>query len=200
MIETFPSESDASSINSWTRELHWWILCAFSEWLCHVWSLIKSWLAECEEYLVPVVIIKLQVGHTMAQAANHQTLTAEAWVRARISPCQIFGGQIPLGQVSLLGLQFFPVNITPLWLSILMSPGGWTIGPLEATLQIHSLTPSTWTTRSCRFPLPMVCIIGVWLQVHKILSSLWSHYLLSSSGRQKPEGRGKVMLTIETWM
>jgi hypothetical protein len=26
------------------------------------------------------------------------------------------------------------------------SPGGWTIGPLVAAVQRHTLTPSTWTS------------------------------------------------------
>jgi hypothetical protein len=51
-------------------------------------------------------------------------------------------GKVALGQVFLLVLRFYPVNIIPPWFSIL-SPGGRTIGPLVAAVQRHSLTLST---------------------------------------------------------
>jgi hypothetical protein len=36
---------------------------------------------------------KTRIGLVMAQAVSHRPLTAEAPVRARVSPCAICGGQ-----------------------------------------------------------------------------------------------------------
>jgi hypothetical protein len=36
---------------------------------------------------------KLSLGRAMAPAVGHRPLTAEAWVRSRVSPCGICGGQ-----------------------------------------------------------------------------------------------------------
>jgi hypothetical protein len=41
--------------------------------------------------------------------------------------------------------RFYPVSTIPSWLSILMT-WGWTVGPLVAVVQRHSLTASMWTT------------------------------------------------------
>jgi hypothetical protein len=54
--------------------------------------------------------------------------------------------RVALGQVFLQVLRFFPVSIVPPWVCILISFGGWTIGPLVGSGPIHSLTPLTWTT------------------------------------------------------
>jgi hypothetical protein len=49
-------------------------------------------------------------------------------------------------RIFLQALQFSLFNIIPLWFCNTHVPsGGWTIGPLVATVQKCSLTPSTWT-------------------------------------------------------
>jgi hypothetical protein len=58
--------------------------------------------------------------------------------------CEICGS----GVVSTRVLRLSPINIIPPWLHTHISPKGWTIGPLVAAVQRHSLTPSTWTTSS----------------------------------------------------
>jgi hypothetical protein len=49
-----------------------------------------------------------------------------------------FVDKVALGEVFLRILRFFPVSIIIRWLSTLISPRRWTIGPLEATVQRHS--------------------------------------------------------------
>jgi hypothetical protein len=51
-------------------------------------------------------------------AVSRRSLTAQARIRARVSPCEFMAGKVPLGQVSLRLLLFSPGNITPSWLSI----------------------------------------------------------------------------------
>jgi hypothetical protein len=46
-------------------------------------------------------------GHAMTQAVSRRPLTAEASVRARVSPCGICGGHVVLGQAFLLVLRFY---------------------------------------------------------------------------------------------
>jgi hypothetical protein len=73
----------------------------------------------------------------IAQVISRRPLTAEALVRARVSPCGIFGGQIGSGTGFPPSLLIFPVSIIPPWLStLILSCGGWTIGPLVAAVQI----------------------------------------------------------------
>jgi hypothetical protein len=48
----------------------------------------------------------------MAQVVSRWPLTAEARVRARVSPCEICGGQSGTGQVYLRVLRFSPVSIS----------------------------------------------------------------------------------------
>jgi hypothetical protein len=59
----------------------------------------------------------------MAQVVSRRPLTAEAWVRAGVSPYGICGGQVALGQVFLPVLRFYPVNIIPPSVSKLISSG-----------------------------------------------------------------------------
>jgi hypothetical protein len=46
-----------------------------------------------ERFLYIPNISKARGGHAMAQVVSHRPLTAEAWVRARVNPCGICGGQ-----------------------------------------------------------------------------------------------------------
>jgi hypothetical protein len=56
----------------------------------------------------------------MAQAVSRRHLTAEASVRARVSPCGICGGQSGAGTGLSPSSSVFPVKIIPPYLSILM--------------------------------------------------------------------------------
>jgi hypothetical protein len=49
----------------------------------------------------------------MAQAVSRRPLIAEAWVRARVSPCGICGGQSGIGTGFSLVLRFSPDNFIP---------------------------------------------------------------------------------------
>jgi hypothetical protein len=51
--------------------------------------------------------------------------------------------EVELGQAFLWVIRFSAVNIIPQCLSL---PEGWAISPLVAAVQIHCLTPLTWTT------------------------------------------------------
>jgi hypothetical protein len=62
----------------------------------------------------------LLVGRAMAQAVRHRPLTAEDWIRARINPCGFYGGQSGSGIVFPPIFSVSPVNIIPLWHSILI--------------------------------------------------------------------------------
>jgi hypothetical protein len=59
------------------------------------------------------------VGLAMAQAISCQPLTPEAQVRAHVSHVGFVVDEVALGQVSFRS-SVFPVNIIPLWLSILI--------------------------------------------------------------------------------
>jgi hypothetical protein len=74
----------------------------------------------------------------MAQAVSRRHLTAEARIRAPISPYGICGGQSGTGTGFTLSMSFHrrsPYSYIN-W--------GWTIGPLVAAVQRHGFTP-TWT-------------------------------------------------------
>jgi hypothetical protein len=63
------------------------------------------------------------VGRAMAQAVSHRPFTAGAWVRARVNPREICGGQSGTGTVFLRVIRFSPVNIVPPLLSKLIPSG-----------------------------------------------------------------------------
>jgi hypothetical protein len=54
----------------------------------------------------------------MAQAVSHRPLTAEALVRAQVSPCGILVYSVALGQVSLRVFRLYPVSVIPPWPTI----------------------------------------------------------------------------------
>jgi len=57
-------------------------------------------------------------------------------------------GRMAQGQV-ILRVRRFPLSVGSIissWHSILISSGGWRIGPLVAAVQTHRLTPLAWTT------------------------------------------------------
>jgi hypothetical protein len=72
----------------------------------------------------------------MAEVVSCQPLNAEAQVHAWVSPSEICGGQVALGQVFLGILCFSPVTIIPQWFS-----GGSTIGLLVAAVETNSFAP-----------------------------------------------------------
>jgi hypothetical protein len=61
---------------------------------------VLSWLIN--------LIIKVKVGCTMAQVVNHQPLTVEAPVHARVSLCESSGGQSCTGTGVSLSSSLFP--------------------------------------------------------------------------------------------
>jgi hypothetical protein len=48
-------------------------------------------------------------GRVVAQVVSHRPLTAEAWVRIRVSSCTIYGGR----SENRTGFQLSPVSIIP---------------------------------------------------------------------------------------
>jgi hypothetical protein len=52
--------------------------------------------------------------------------------------------EVALGQVFLRVFRSSPVNVITLWFFIFIYHLGWTMGPLVAAVQRHSLAPSTW--------------------------------------------------------
>jgi hypothetical protein len=79
----------------------------------------------------------------MAQVVSHRPLTAEARVRARVSPCGICGGQSGTGTG--FSSEFFGFSsvsiIIPPGVHTHISFGGRTIGPLVTAVGRHGLTP-----------------------------------------------------------
>jgi hypothetical protein len=56
----------------------------------------------------------------MAQVVSGRPLTAKTRVRARYSPCKICGGRSGTGKGFSQIFPFSPLNIIPLWFSILV--------------------------------------------------------------------------------
>jgi hypothetical protein len=82
----------------------------------------------------------------MGQAVSRRPLTAEARVRALVSPCGVCGGKSDTGTGFSLSSWAFPCQChSTVALHTHISSGGWTIGPFETAVQRHSLTPLTWT-------------------------------------------------------
>jgi hypothetical protein len=119
--------------------------------LCFV-STVWNWVGFMHDTFGINTSSVLLVRPWMAQAASRQPLTAEALVRARFSAHGICVGQ------SGTGISFFPrssvflLQYSTVTLHCHISPEGWTIGPLEAAVQRHRLTPSTWTVYSSLHP------------------------------------------------
>jgi hypothetical protein len=49
----------------------------------------------------------------MAQAVSRRPLTAAAWVRAQVNPVGFVVDKVAVGQVFIRVLRFYPVNIIP---------------------------------------------------------------------------------------
>jgi hypothetical protein len=64
------------------------------------------------------------VENSMTQAVSHGLLTTEAWVHAEVTPCGICSRQSGTGTGYFPNYSIFPVNIIPLWFSILISHAG----------------------------------------------------------------------------
>jgi hypothetical protein len=59
------------------------------------------------------VVIKLYLnGRAMAEAVSRRPVTAEAWLRSRVSPCAICGGQSGTGTVLSPEYFGFPLSIS----------------------------------------------------------------------------------------
>ena len=62
------------------------------------------------------VTVRVELGRAMAQAVSRRPLTAEAWVRSRVSPCRICGRQSGTGtgfspSTSVFRCQFHPTGV-----------------------------------------------------------------------------------------
>jgi hypothetical protein len=72
------------------------------------------------------------LGRAMAQAVSRQSLTAEAWVRSRVSPCGICGGQSSTGTGFPTSTSVFPCQFHS------------TGAPLHGTTKKTLITFITW--------------------------------------------------------
>jgi hypothetical protein len=67
------------------------------------------------------IYLRVHTGRAMAQVVSRRPLTAEALVRARVSPCGVCGGQSGTGTCFPPSSSVSPVNIIPPSLSKLIS-------------------------------------------------------------------------------
>jgi hypothetical protein len=79
--------------------------------------------------------LKVMFSRAMAQAVSRRPLTAEARVRAEVSPG---AGETGTGTGFFPSTSVFPCRNHPPWLYVLAPSGGWPIGPLMAAIQRHS--------------------------------------------------------------
>jgi hypothetical protein len=94
----------------------------------------------------------------VARAVSRRPLTAETPVRARVSPWVACGGQSSTGiHCHSVTFSVFPCKYhsTVAFHTQKSSSGRWTIGPLVAAVQRHSLTTSTWLTSICLTSWPL---------------------------------------------
>jgi hypothetical protein len=97
---------------------------------------VKSKVWQCS-----VMDVRRHFGHAVAQAVSCRPLTVETRVCTWVGPCGICGGHSGTvtgfsSNCSVLPCQYHS-NID---LHTHVSPGGWTVGLLVATVQRHSLT------------------------------------------------------------
>jgi hypothetical protein len=82
----------------------------------------------------------------MAQAVSRRHLIPEARVRFGVSPCENSAGQSGTGIGFLRVLLVSPVDIIPLWLSIIIYPlrkEQWTVGSRSSETQSHPVNMKT---------------------------------------------------------
>jgi hypothetical protein len=85
----------------------------------------------------------------MAWAVNYRRLAAEAQVRAQLVHVGIVIDEVALLQVFLRVFSLLPCQYhSTVTVHAHTLSGWWTMDPLVATVQRHSLTPSTWTNKS----------------------------------------------------
>jgi hypothetical protein len=122
-----------------------------------------------------VVVMTIVVGRAMTQAVGCLPPTAEAWVHFRVSHVRFVVDKLQLGQGFLRVRRFYPVNIIPPWLSVLVSSGRWTIGPLVTA--VHMISPYRHEQCSCEQALHQkVRISFVPLYTHRLCLYLYSSF------------------------
>jgi hypothetical protein len=100
-------------------------------------------------------------GRAMAQAVSRRPLTAESWVRARVYPCGICGGQSGTGAGFSPSFSVFPCQYnSTVVLCTHISSGGWIICPLAVVVQRRSLTPLKSTMYNVHVPFNNFYING----------------------------------------
>jgi hypothetical protein len=78
------------------------------------------------------------------------------WSAPRVSLCGICGGRSGNGSVLRLFTCLYHSNLA---LHDHMSSGGWTVGPLLAAVQRHSLTSPTWTSATTGYRITFIRIL-----------------------------------------
>jgi hypothetical protein len=81
---------------------------------------LGHWYPPLEPWHDRMLFYQIIEGRAMSQAVSRRLLTAETWVRARVSPCGMSGGHSDTGKGLSPSHSVFPVNNIPPWLSTLI--------------------------------------------------------------------------------
>jgi hypothetical protein len=123
----------------------YYTLFMFFLYVCFIVSYFGIFLhvSLCPQTLIMNVLV---YGRAMAQAVSGRPLTTEAQVHVLVSLCGICGVKSGTGTVFSPSSSVFSCQChSTVAVHCQIYSGGWTIGPLQAVVQRHSLTPSTWT-------------------------------------------------------
>jgi hypothetical protein len=101
----------------------------------------------------------------MAQVVTRRPLTAVARFRARVSQCGICVDQVTVEQVFLRVFRFYPINIIPPWLCILI----YIIGQSSET-QSHPIyrNNNNNNNKQTNKDEHSVSVYSVWADIHRV--------------------------------